>query len=270
MVPLAGSPPSHCLAVQGEARYVESLRPVNIAVLTATRNCVTLIDSLIESLHQQTDGDFTWIVADSRSTDGTLDRIRQCGLLDVRVTSEPDFSIYDALNRALRICTSNYYLVIGADDLLEPHAIAGFRQAAAQSAADLIVAPVKTFGMLRMPLAGQCWLRGGNGITASHSVGTLIRRDLHEQVGYYSNRYVSAADMQFILKVARDPLFRVEAVSFVAGTFSNDGLSSTDELLSLSDFFRLQIANSENVVLQSVLYMLRLTRAVWRGHRARR
>lgn len=238
-----------------------------LTVITATKNCASQIGGLIASLRRQTDNDFTWIVADSNSSDETLDKVQCSGLKDVRVSSEPDFSIYDAINRSLRLCTSDYYIVLGADDILAPNAIADFRKAAGDGSAAMVVAAVDTFGAVRRPLAGKRWLRGGNAITASHSVGTLIRRDLHDRLGFYSNRYVNAADMHFVLKVADDPDLQIVAAPFVAGHFSNDGISSTDILSSLSDFFRLQIANGESVALQSALYGLRLMRALLR-HRA--
>lgn len=241
-----------------------------ITVITATRNCADLLPTLVASLRAQTDQDFTWLVADSQSSDATLAVVDASGLADVKVTCEADFSIYDALNRAVRLCKNDYYLVLGADDVIRKDCVANYRQIAFETSADVVVAAVETFNTVRRPLLGQRWLRGGNAICASHSVGTLIRRDLHGRFGYYSNRYVNAADMHFILKAASDPRTRIVAAPFIAGEFSNDGVSSVDELASLGDFFRLQLAVGENRALQLALYGARVTRACWRMSRTGR
>jgi glycosyltransferase involved in cell wall biosynthesis len=242
----------------------ENMHLPTLTVVTATKNCAGLIGTLIESLRHQTDGNFTWLVVDGRSTDTTLDVIAQSGLASVCVSSELDFSIYDALNRAALLCSTDYYMVLGADDVIRPDCIANYRKIASETNADLVLAAVETFGTIRLPMRGKRWLRGGNAICASHSVGTLIRRDLHERFGHYSNRYVNAADMHFVLKVASAPDTRVVPGPFVAGSFSNDGISSVDEMASLADFFRLQLAFGEGRFRQLMLYALRVTRACWR------
>lgn len=109
-----------------------------ISVVTATRNAVKFLPTLIESLRGQTDKDFEWVVADGASSDGTLDLLRSVNDLDIVVTSQSDYGIYDALNRAISASSGTYYIVAGADDSFDFDAIAHFRKAIDQSQADIV------------------------------------------------------------------------------------------------------------------------------------
>src|SRR6266702_4244755 len=111
-----------------------------ISVVTATYNCASQLPALIESLRKQTDRNFQWAVADGASSDGTLELLRSVTDLDAVITSQPDFGIYDGLNRALRSAAGNYYIVAGADDYLAADAIANYREAIERSGADIVAA----------------------------------------------------------------------------------------------------------------------------------
>jgi glycosyltransferase involved in cell wall biosynthesis len=66
---------------------------VQISIITATLNARELLPGLIQSLQQQTDSDFEWVVMDGGSRDGTLELLRSAGLQQMRVVSEPDCGI---------------------------------------------------------------------------------------------------------------------------------------------------------------------------------
>jgi len=89
-----------------------------ISIITATYNAAAVLPRLVESLIAQTDQDFEWVVADGASTDGTLEILEQAKtrLKNVVVDSRPDFGIYDAMNRAIKLSKSSYYLIVGADN----------------------------------------------------------------------------------------------------------------------------------------------------------
>lgn len=227
-----------------------------ISVITATFNAAKVLPSLIESLRAQSDRGFEWIVMDGASTDGTVDILRNAGDVVSRWISEPDFGIYDALNKAVKLSTGEYYLVVGADDTLSPDAIRDFFAAAEVSKADIVTALVKAGGRIHQVRRGPSWLFGQFAYVAAHAVGTLFRRKLHERFGYYSRRYPIAADALFIKKACQGGATIYEA-DFVAGEFGQGGTSSVDVAGSLSEFFRVQL-ETESKFPQLALYALRL------------
>lgn len=238
------------------------MRVPSISIITATLNCATTLPHLVSSLMAQDDQTFKWVVVDGGSVDGTTMILEQFPTERIHVIHGHDFGIYDALNKGVSAADGDYYLVLGADDLLAPCAVREFRAAAADGMYDFVAARVSTSAGMLMPMRGARWLRGGNAFVASHAVGTLIRRKLHERCGMYSSRYVNAADMYFVLSAITKHSATIRPGEFVAGTYGIDGVSTVDAICSLSDAFRIQVALGENRIVQLMLYCARLIRAV--------
>ena len=236
---------------------------VTVTVITATLNAVQVIGRIASDLQAQTDQDFIWMVVDGGSTDGTLEQL-PAGLRDrLVIIQERDFGIYDALNKGLRRCTTTHYLVIGADDRLDRDAIAKYRQLADMTGADIIAASLRDGRRIARPGRGQPWLRGQNAYISHHSAGTLIRRNLHDRVGFYSSAFPIAADQLFIKTAIRRKAHLHCAPEFVAGEFSRDGVSSKKYLACQFEFTLVQMQTERLRSVQLLLLWVRLMRH-WR------
>lgn len=237
-----------------------------LSVITATFNAAELLPRLVASLQAQTDQGFEWVVADGGSSDATLEILAEAktNLRQVVLTSQLDFGIYDALNRAVKLSTGDYYMVLGADDTLAPDAIANYKQAIEETNADLITARVQSDAYARGRRV-RCWpwLYAQFAYVSGHAVGLAIKRSLHEQVGYYSRKLPIAAD-QFFIQKAIQMGARLSAHEFVAGYFdSHGGASSQDVLGTLLESYRVQLALGESKWVQTTLLLVRLIRN-WR------
>lgn len=233
-----------------------------ISVITATYNAAKVLPSLIESLRAQSDRGFEWIVVDGASTDGTIDILKSTGDVVSRWISEPDFGIYDALNKAVRLATGEYYLVVGADDILNTGAIANYRNEAATSGADVVTTPVMVNGRTIYWRNGPSWLYGQAAFVSSHAVGALFRKSLHDRFGMYSRKFPIAADQLFIKRVCMGGA-SLHRAGFIAGEFGSDGASSIDVAGTLSEVYRVQLA-TEGKYLQTLIYILRLLKNIHR------
>ena len=233
---------------------------MTITVITVTYNAASVLPGLINSLRVQTDREFEWVVVDGASTDGTVEMIKSAGDVVSKWISEPDCGIYDAMNKAVRLASGEYYLVCGADDRLSPTAIADYRRIATQTEADIISACVESDAGLVRPAKGQPWRRGQSAFVSHHSVGTLIRKSLHQGFGDYSRRFPITADQYFLKRVCMSPRVRFAAADFVAGHYSTDGLSGSDIPGTMAEFFRVQLETERHASLQVLLYGLRLMR----------
>ena len=232
---------------------VELMKPT-ISVITVTYNTAKLLPGLIDSLRAQTDPDFEWIVVDGASTDMTVELIKSSGDLVTNWISEPDFGIYHAMNKALQLASGQYYLVLGADDRLNPDAIAQYRNHAQKSKADIVTALIMRNGIIEQRKPCRPWLYAHHAYVSEHSVGSLILKELHEKFGLYSKRYSIGADLLFLKKVCSSPGIKVTKADFVAGTFGFSGTSREDRAGAICDYFRAQLETEKNKYLQIILF----------------
>ena len=230
----------------------------SISVITASLNAYSKLPRLVDSLRKQADKDFEYVVMDGGSTDGTLEYVRDACDVVSRLVSEPDHGIYDALNRAIRDLQTEYYLVVGADDVLFPDAIARYKAAVMETGADVVVAGVKVGPTLRRGYyPRRAWL-GHAAMVTSHSVGMLFRKSLHDTFGEYSLRYPMQADGHFIKRACMSKAVRVIAADFIAGEFGQDGFSNRDLARALCETWQIQRDTGENPLIQYLLFQLRL------------
>jgi glycosyltransferase involved in cell wall biosynthesis len=232
-------------------------RKATLSVVTPAYNSAAQIGALIASLRAQTDRDFEWIVADGGSTDATLDAVRAASDLSPVLSSQPDFGIYDALNRGLKLSSGEYYIVAGTDDAFAPDAIANFRAAISERQADIIVASA-SHGSLRARIKkGPSWIVGEKAFIANHSLATAFRRALHEKHGWYSRRFPIAADTLFVLSACRGGASR-HVAGFDAGQIGGGGVSTADWAGSATELFRVQLIVGCALLPQTFLLFLRI------------
>lgn len=236
---------------------------MRLSIVTATFNAAVQLPMLIESILQQTDQDFEWVVMDGGSTDGTVELLRGLSGFPLVWRSEPDFGIYDALNKGVKLARGEYYLVVGADDVLDPAAVANYKKLGAESGADILTAAVAyggPLGMLSRP-RGPAWLRGQMAYVTGHSLGAAFRKTLHEResVGFYSRAYPICADQLFVKRAVHAGA-SVAIGDFLAGRFGEGGVSTVNVAGVLTEFFRVQLQTERFKSLQVVLFILRLLR----------
>jgi glycosyltransferase involved in cell wall biosynthesis len=232
------------------------MNTVAISVVTPCRNAASTIGMLARSLRDQSDQNFEWVVADGASTDETVETLRASGAVFV-LSSQEDFGIYDALNRAIRLSTGDYYIVAGADDFFHVDAIANFRRAILASCADILVAGAAHSAGRAYVKSGPSWIVGEKAYIANHSLATAFRRSLHERFGMYSHRFPIAADSLFVLRSVMGGA-TTHIAAFEAGVAGGQGVSYSDWAGSATELFRVQLLLGRPLVPQVFLLLLRL------------
>src|SRR3990172_9317584 len=96
--------------------------PLLITIITPSYNRAGMIRAAIESVLAQNCLAVEHIVIDSGSTDGTLTLLKRYSHL--RVISEPDGGMYDALNKGLHLACGEIVGLLNSDDYYEPHVFA--------------------------------------------------------------------------------------------------------------------------------------------------
>ena len=94
---------------------------MKISVITICYNAVNDIERTIRSVLDQTFDDIEYIVVDGASKDGTPDRVRalfaEYPQRNVKLISEPDKGIYDAMNKGIKMATGEWVIMMNAGDV---------------------------------------------------------------------------------------------------------------------------------------------------------
>lgn len=93
-----------------------------ITIVTVTYNAESTLERTLKSVEMQTHGNVEHIIMDGASKDGTL-AIAQAYKernddRDIRIVSEPDKGLYDAMNKAIAIANGEYICFLNAGDKL--------------------------------------------------------------------------------------------------------------------------------------------------------
>jgi glycosyltransferase involved in cell wall biosynthesis len=112
--------------LQGEAQLQDASsgleRPV-ITVVTVVFNCHASLERTIQSVLGQTYDNVELIVLDGGSTDGTQDIIRKYeDAIDYWV-SEPDYGIYDAMNRGIQLASGTWLNFMNSGDVYKSETV---------------------------------------------------------------------------------------------------------------------------------------------------
>lgn len=227
-----------------------------ISIITAVYNAESCILSLIESLRNQQDIDFEWVVVDGASTDRTLEILKTINDLNIKIISEPDFGIYDALNKGIKACSGEYYLVAGADDIFFNNAVHDYKKAITSNS-ELITASIMKNNHKVISKEKWPWLYAQAAYVSCHALGVLIRTDLHNRYGFYSNKFPIAADQLFIKKCCNNKVI-VQTIDTIVGEFGTQGVSTEDIIGTCTEIFRIQLLTEKYKSLQYLIFLLKI------------
>lgn len=178
---------------------------MRISVIMAAYNSKALIAWAIESFLEQTHPDKELIVVDGASKDETCAIVESFNCPHIRLYSEPDKGIYDAMNKGLRQIKGDAFGCLNSDDCYaRSDALALIADALTR--AELVSgrlhfvrehddsAPVRVWQPERHRPGAYA-----RGFSLPHPT-TYARRAVLERVGLFSTDYRSASDYDWLLR----------------------------------------------------------------------
>lgn len=99
---------------------------MKLTILTPTYNRGYILNRLYESLLNQTDNDFEWLIVDDGSTDDTLNIVesfKKENKLKIRYIRQENGGKHRALNVGICTIESDWTFIVDSDDYLLPEAV---------------------------------------------------------------------------------------------------------------------------------------------------
>lgn len=109
------------------------------SIITITFNAADVLPPTMASVAEQSCLDYEHIVIDGASSDSTLSIARSMGGKSLRLLSEPDRGIYDAMNKGLKMAKGKFVIFLNAGDAFHTnHTLAQYAKAALTDKYDII------------------------------------------------------------------------------------------------------------------------------------
>ncbi|MFA6084423.1 glycosyltransferase family 2 protein [Mucilaginibacter sp.] len=210
-----------------------------LSVITIVYNNVRDIERTLLSVLNQTYPQIEYIVVDGASTDGTLNIIKRHENRIAKLISEKDNGIYDAMNKGLKLATSDYAIFMNsgdefyADDTVE-------KVFASADDADIYYGETEMINDLQQSLGQRrhkapenfTWRSFNYGMSVSHQA-IYIKRSLIEP---YDPKYQLSADIDWIIRAAKKAKKIVKVDGYVA-KYLVGGMSKAKHRQSLAERF---------------------------------
>jgi glycosyltransferase len=211
---------------------------MKISVVTASYNSEATIGFTIESFLKQIHPDKEMLVIDGASIDATMKIVESFGSDAIRVFSEADKGVYDAMNKGLHLFEGDAVGFLNSDDTFhDSSALADI--AAALQVSDIVYGDLNMVTDHRTKGLVRSW-RGGTFGRYSFQLGWVpphptfyMRREVAEKVGDYDLSYITTADYDYMLRAFALNTFRVRYMPRVIADFQMGGISTRGWRVSL-------------------------------------
>ena len=209
-----------------------------ISIVTVVYNGEKTIRKTIESVLVQEFKDYEYIIVDGLSKDNTLNIAKEYesrfeGRL--RIYSERDKGIYDAMNKGIRHAKGDYIWLVNADDWIEKDALSNIHdyvksndlKEGAILAGWMNIIDANTYEVLRV---GRTCRELYESATSKLKMGlchpaTIVNRKVSDEVGLFDERYYISADIDFLVRCHRTGV-KVVFPQLVLTNMTDGGISN--------------------------------------------
>lgn len=227
-----------------------------ITIIIAVFNGVRTLEKCIKSCIEQSFCEKELIIIDAGSTDGTLNLLQQYSKHIHYWISEPDFGIYDAWNKALKISTGDWICFIGSDDWwYSSETLTSLHNLSLYSDINFISGKAWLVNLhgRKINLIGQAWdykkLRYGMYI--AHP-GALHHKSLFNSYGVFREKFKIAGDYDFFIRSGKaiKSAFLEEPIVCM----SNAGLSNSNFNLTFYEGFLVLKESEDFSYLDAIIF----------------
>ena len=182
---------------------------MKISIVTATWNSGKTVEDTIKSVLTQTYKDYEYLIIDGVSKDDTLEIARRYEPLfegRMKIFSEKDKGIYDAMNKGFQKASGDVLMLINSDDLFaRPDAVElAVKEFEKHPEVDGVYADLYYVSQNNTDNIVRVWKTGKQrpmryGWLPAHPT-FYIKRECYEKYGYFNLNYPLAADFELMLR----------------------------------------------------------------------
>lgn len=220
---------------------------MKVSVITPAFNSAATIARCINSIKAQSYAEIEHIVVDGGSRDGTVELLRQSGVIFI---SEPDAGIYHAMNKGIRMATGEIIHILNSDDWYSDNNVVTtmveFMESGKHDLCHAQIAQVDSFG-------NEVCVNGADverskllvKMRVAHP-SCFVRASVYQRYGDFSQGFRIAGDYDFILRI-----WDKVNVGFLPKQIVKmqmDGMSSINPVRSYKDSMAVTLTHGRGVI----------------------
>ncbi|MDB5851949.1 MAG: glycosyl transferase family 2 [Rhodoferax sp.] len=204
---------------------------LSLSIIIPTYNSESTITECLKSIVNQNNKPSEVLIIDNVSTDNTLSIVKQYAILYpfIKIISQPDKSLYDAMNKGIILAKETWLYFIGSDDILYDNDVLKNINKQLQNTRQLVV-----YGNVLMD-GDSGWANKGEVYDGEFGIPKLFKKNIHHQAifynrdvfgnaGNYNTAYKICADYDLNLKLASK--YKFHYVNLIIARFNAGGIST--------------------------------------------
>ncbi|WP_231490258.1 glycosyltransferase family 2 protein [Pedobacter sp. Leaf170] len=193
-----------------------------LSIIIPTYNSSKKLKSCIDSIINQSITDFEILIIDGISNDDTLDIARSYNDERIKIISEPDRGIYDAMNKGIEIAKGKWLYFLGSDDELYCEKVLEEILKFDSEIIDILYGNV----CVQSQIVGELY---NIDILLSKNIchqSIFYKNEVFKKIGKFKEVYVAAADWQHNIRWMKNRRIKSKYVSEIVATYNPYGFSS--------------------------------------------
>ena len=216
---------------------------MKISVVTAAYNSIDTIEECIKSVQTQINADFEHIIVDGDSNDGSKNIILKYAnkFKNLIVVSEPDFGIYDAMNKGIALATGDVIAILNSDDKYANQNILSrvSNDITKDKSIKILLTDIEFFIQKNGSEKKSRKVRAGwflpnrlkYGWMPPHP-GMFISKSVYMKEGFYNTSFQIGADYEFCIRIFLNKKYQYKVAKFTSvkmryGRISTNSFRST-------------------------------------------
>jgi len=231
------------------------------SIITTVFNGEETIAKTIESVISQTYNNYEYIIIDAKSEDNTLKEIEKYRKYITKIISEPDKSIYEGMNKGIKVSTGEIIGIINSGDVYSNNALQIINDYFKNDNLDFMFGTVLKKKILHKFEPKKIWWSFN--FYPAHSGGFFVNKKMHEELGLYDTRYKCSADYDFFYKliVKNKKKGTITKKEELISTFDLGGYSSKLSLFEhMLEETNIRINNGQNKLIVLLIFILKFFR----------
>ncbi|MBQ1737564.1 MAG: glycosyltransferase [Muribaculaceae bacterium] len=241
------------------------------SIITVTWNAAQTVGATLDSVRRQTSSDYEMLIIDGASTDDTLAIVKQASIASLRVFSEPDQGLYDAMNKGIARARGRYLIFLNAGDSFADDTV--LARLALLTADD----PGVIYGQTQLvdsnrQVVGKRHLTAPKRLTAASMARGMVvchqafvaRRDL---VPEYDLKYRLSSDYDWCIRVLKNSPANAYAGREPIISYLADGMTTRHHRASLWERFRIMCHHYGvwTTIVMHLSFIPRYLKRRWKG-----